>query len=147
MSTVLRLTLAATLALTVAACGGGGGNGTPTSPSENVAFSTTDLVVGTGVEATNGRRVTVNYTGWLYSSTATDNKGTQFDSSIGRTPFAFTLGGGQVIAGWDRGVVGMRVGGRRRLVIPPSLGYGSSANGPIPANSTLVFDVELLAVQ
>lgn len=145
MSTALRLALAATLVFTVSACGGG--NDTPTSPTLNVPFSTTDIRVGTGVEATNGRRVTVNYTGWLYSTTATDNKGTQFDSSVGRTAFAFTLGGGQVIAGWDRGVVGMRVGGQRRLVIPPDLGYGGTANGPIPANSTLVFDVELLAVQ
>lgn len=145
MSTVFRFSLAATLALTVAACGGG--SGTPTSPSLNVPFSTTDLRVGTGAEATNGRRVTVNYTGWLYSTTATDNKGTQFDTSVGRSAFAFTLGGGQVIAGWDRGVAGMRVGGLRRLVIPPDLGYGGTANGPIPANSTLVFDVELLAVQ
>ena len=147
MPTVFRLALAATLALSVAACGGGGGS-TPTSPSLNVPFSTTDLRVGTGTEATNGRRVTVNYSGWLYSTSATDNKGTLFDTSIGRTPFAFTLGGGQVIAGWDRGVAGMRVGGQRRLVIPPDLGYGSTGAGStIPPNATLIFDVELLGVQ
>lgn len=94
-----------------------------------------------------GRSLTVNYTGWLYSANAPDNKGSQFDSSVGRAPFPFVLGAGGVIAGWDRGVIGMRVGGLRRLVIPPELGYGSQASGPIPANSTLVFEVELLSVQ
>ena len=94
-----------------------------------------------------GRTVSVNYTGWLYDASKTDNKGTQFDTSIGRGVFSFLLGGGQVIAGWDQGVPGMKVGGSRRLVIPPSLGYGASANGPIPGNSTLVFDVSLVAVQ
>ena len=91
--------------------------------------------------------MTVHYTGWLYSASAPDNKGTQFDTSAARGPFSFILGARQVIAGWDQGVAGMRVGGMRRLVIPPSLGYGGTANGPIPANSTLVFDVELLSVQ
>ncbi len=128
----------------LAACGS-----TPSAPSANVPFSQTDLVVGSGAEAANGRRLTVNYTGWLYDASAAGNKGAQFDSSLsaGRTPFAFTLGTGGVILGWDRGVAGMRVGGQRRLVIPPSLGYGSSANGSIPGNSTLIFDIELLAVQ
>jgi FKBP-type peptidyl-prolyl cis-trans isomerase FkpA len=122
---------------------------TPTSPSTgvNVAFSTTDLTVGTGTTATAGRLVSVNYTGWLYDASKAENKGTQFDSSTGRGPFSFVLGAGQVIAGWDQGVVGMKVGGKRRLVIPPSLGYGAAGVGPIPGNSTLVFDVELLAVQ
>ena len=79
-------------------------------------------------------------------SSKTDNKGTQFDSSVGRGAFSFVLGAGQVIAGWDQGVAGMRVGGKRRLIIPPSLGYGSATVGPIPGNSTLVFEVELLGV-
>jgi FKBP-type peptidyl-prolyl cis-trans isomerase len=134
------------LAATALACKG---NETPTSPSANVPYAQTDLRVGTGAEATNGRIVSVNYTGWLYSATATDNKGTQFDTSAGRGPFTFTLGAGQVIAGWDRGVQGMKVGGSRRLVIPPNLAYGSigAGNGVIPPNATLVFDVELLNVQ
>jgi FKBP-type peptidyl-prolyl cis-trans isomerase FkpA len=89
----------------------------------------------------------VNYTGWLYNPSGTDGKGSQFDSSIGRAPFPFTLGAGQVISGWDRGVAGMRVGGQRRLVLPPELAYGSSGNGPIPPNATLVFDIELLDAQ
>lgn len=133
------------VALLAGACGG---SSSPSSPSTGSApFSSTDLKVGTGTEATTGKRLTVNYTGWLYSSTAADHKGSQFDTSIGKTPFVFTLGAGGVIKGWDQGLVGLRVGGQRRLVIPPDLGYGSQANGPIPANSTLVFDVELLDVQ
>lgn len=115
----------------------------PTSPSANVPFSTTDLRVGTGVEATNGRTVTVGYTGWLYSTSAAQNKGQQFDSGT----FSFLLGSNQVIAGFNQGIVGMRVGGQRRIIIPPNLGYGPQPNGSIPGNSTLVFDVELLSVQ
>ena len=131
------------VALIASACG------SSTSPSQNVnvAFSATDLVVGTGTTATVGRTVSVHYTGWLYDASKADNKGTQFDSSIGKSPFSFLLGGGQVIAGWDQGVAGMKIGGKRRLVIPPGLGYGSTTVGPIPANSTLVFDVELTFVQ
>jgi FKBP-type peptidyl-prolyl cis-trans isomerase FkpA len=117
------------------------------SPVVDVPFSSTDIQTGAGAEAANGNAVTVNYTGWLYDPSKPDQKGTQFDSSTGRGPFTFTLGRGQVIQGWDQGVAGMKVGGKRRLVIPPGLGYGSRANGPIPANSTLVFDVELLDVK
>jgi len=120
----------------------------PTSPTvnPNVPYSQTDLTVGSGTAAAAGKSITVNYTGWFYDAGKTDNKGTQFDTSIGRGPFTFTLGAGQVIAGWDLGVPGMKVGGTRRLVIPPSYGYGSTAVGSIPANSTLVFDIELLGV-
>ena len=109
----------------------------------------TDVKTGAGTEATNGKTVTVHYTGWLYSETAADHHGTKFDSSRDRNqPFAFLLGAGQVIRGWDQGVAGMKVGGQRTLVIPPSLGYGSTgAGGVIPPNATLVFDVELLNVQ
>ena len=89
----------------------------------------------------------MNYTGWLYDASRPDQKGLQFDSSVGRTPFTFNLGSNQVIDGWDRGVVGMKVGGLRRLVIPPSLAYGGTRNGPIPPNATLVFDIELLDAQ
>ncbi len=100
-----------------------------------------DLVQGNGTEAVDGKMVTVHYTGTL-----TD--GTKFDSSVDRgTPFNFQLGIGQVIKGWDQGVKGMKVGGKRKLTIPPSLGYGSRAIGPIPANSTLIFEVELLDVK
>ncbi len=98
-----------------------------------------DEVVGTGAEAQPGDVVTVNYTGKL------DN-GTVFDTSVGRAPFQFTLGVAQVIPGWDQGVAGMKVGGKRVLIIPPSLGYGSQDYGPIPANSTLTFEIDLLSV-
>jgi len=136
------------VALTVAGCGG---DDNTTGPAPvNVPYSATDLKVGTGAEATTGRPATVNYTGWLYSTTAADNKGTQFDSSLspGRTPFTFTPGVSNVIAGWHQGVPGMKVGGVRRLVLPPSLGYGAQGNPPaIPGNATLVFEIELLSVQ
>lgn len=102
----------------------------------------TDIVAGTGAEATAGKTVTVNYKGTL-----TD--GTEFDSSYSRNePFSFSLGSGQVIKGWDQGVAGMKVGGKRKLVIPPELAYGEQSPSPsIPANSTLVFEIELLNVQ
>jgi len=107
-----------------------------------------DETVGSGEEATAGREVAVHYTGWLFDEAAPENKGRKFDSSRDRgQPFRFTLGEGMVIAGWDQGVAGMKVGGRRTLVIPPELGYGArGAGGVIPPNATLVFDVELLEV-
>ena len=111
------------------------------------ALTQTDLVVGSGAVAATGNSITVEYTGWLYDATKTDNKGLQFDTSTGRAPFTFTLGSGQVIAGWDQGLVNLRVGGTRRLLVPPSLAYGTTRNGPIPANSTLVFDVQLVSIQ
>jgi len=101
-----------------------------------------DLKVGSGKMAEPGMNVLVNYTGWLLD-------GTKFDSNLdhGGQPFKFQLGGGQVISGWDEGVKGMRIGGKRKLTIPPDMGYGKNGMGPIPPNATLVFDVELLDVQ
>jgi FKBP-type peptidyl-prolyl cis-trans isomerase len=100
-----------------------------------------DLVVGTGEEAVSGKMITVNYKGTL-------TNGTQFDSSYDRgQPFSFNLGAGEVIQGWDQGFSGMKVGGKRKLTIPPSLGYGSRDLGTIPSNSTLIFEVELLKVE
>ena len=99
-----------------------------------------DLVIGEGDEAATGKTVSVNYTGTL-------KNGDQFDTSIGRAPFSFPLGAGRVIKGWDEGVAGMRVGGKRILTIPPELGYGSrGAGNVIPANATLIFEIELLKV-
>ena len=119
----------------------------PSSPSSNVPFSTTDITVGTGAEAVNGQTVTTNYTGWLYDENAPDNKGAVFDSTDGGAPFSFVLGAGGVIQGWEQGIPGMRVGGTRRLVIPPSLAYGSQGRGSIPPNATLIFEIDLLGVQ
>jgi FKBP-type peptidyl-prolyl cis-trans isomerase FkpA len=121
--------------------------GSATAPSSYAPFSQSDVVVGTGAEASTGKTATMNYTGWVYDSSKTDQRGAQFDSSIGKTPFSFVLGTGAVIAGWEQGVPGMKVGGVRRLVIPPALGYGDKRNGVIPPNATLVFEIELLGVQ
>ncbi len=137
MSILVVLALAAS---GMVACGS-----TPTSPS-TPPYSQVDLKVGEGSPAAVGQNVTVNYTGWLYDASKTDSKGAQFDTTTGRQPFIFTLGGNQVIAGWDKGVVGMQVGGIRRLVIPPSLAYGSARNGPIPPNATLVFEIEVVSI-
>jgi FKBP-type peptidyl-prolyl cis-trans isomerase FkpA len=130
------------LAAAAAAC-----NSSPTSPSTNVPYSQTDLVVGTGTQVAAGSVVTVDYTGWFYNGSKSDLKGVQFDTSIGRGTFQFTVGGGSVIAGWDQGIVGMQVGGVRKLVVPPSLGYGATRYGSIPPYSTLVFEITLVAVQ
>ena len=121
-----------------------------------MAFTTTasglqfeDTIQGSGDVATKGKSVTVHYTGWLYDEKAPDKHGMKFDSSVDRgQPFTFLLGAGQVIRGWDDGVAGMKVGGKRTLLIPADLGYGSNgAGGVIPPGASLVFDVELLDVK
>lgn len=108
-----------------------------------------DVTPGTGAEATKGQVVRVHYTGWLYDASAPDRRGDKFDSSKDRNePFEFRLGGGEVIQGWDEGVAGMKVGGTRRLTIPPAMGYGArGAGGVIPPNATLLFEVDLLDVR
>ena len=132
------------LAAVAAACsqssaaGAGGGGGQPVTTPSGLKY--TDLTVGNGAEAKSGQTAVVHYTGWL-----TDGK--KFDSSKDRgQPFSFPLGQGRVIKGWDEGVVGMKVGGRRELLVPPELGYGArgTPGGPIPPNATLKFEVELL---
>jgi len=108
-----------------------------------------DVKQGVGAEAATGKPVLVHYTGWLYDPAQPEGKGKKFDSSRDRgVPFGFFLGAGKVIKGWDDGVVGMKVGGQRRLVIPPQMAYGErGAGGVVPANATLVFDVELIEVK
>ena len=107
-----------------------------------------DTKVGSGKEAVSGTKVIVNYTGWLYKPMAKDYHGAQFDSSVGRGPFDFALGAGMVIKGWDQGVAGMKVGGKRTLIIPSELAYGKRGAGAmIPADAALIFDVELLDVK
>src|SRR5262245_4014652 len=136
----VAVSLGLVLTLFAAAC-----EDKPTEPSHFAPFSQSDLVAGTGAEAAVGNLLSVQYTGWLFNEREPEQKGPQFDSSRGGTvPFSFTLGAGEVIAGWDRGLVGMRAGGIRRLIIPSSLAYGGSRAGKIPPNATLVFEVELV---
>lgn len=118
-------------------------------PASSSTLIKNDVKVGTGAEAKSGQTVSVHYTGWLYDAKAADKHGKQFDSSRTRgTPFKFPLGAGRVIKGWDQGVVGMKIGGQRTLVIPSKLAYGSrGAPGTIPPDAKLVFDVELIGIE
>jgi FKBP-type peptidyl-prolyl cis-trans isomerase FkpA len=128
---------------------------TPTTPQSKLdakvtQLQTVDTTIGSGAEAVKGKVVVVHYTGWLYDPSLPEKKGRKFDSSRDRgAPFTFPLGAGRVIRGWDEGVAGMRVGGRRTLVIPADMAYGSrgAGGGLIPPDATLLFDVELLAVR
>lgn len=138
-----KFVFVAALLVVSVACGD---KAAPTAPPLDVPFSTTDLTVGTGAEAATGKTVRVYYTGWVYSQGAADNKGSQFDANTSGDGFTFTIGVTAVIQGWHQGVPGMKTGGKRRLIIPPSLGYGANAAGSIPPNSTLIFEIELLSV-
>jgi FKBP-type peptidyl-prolyl cis-trans isomerase FkpA len=152
MMKLLNFFLAGLCTLTLNACQAESN----TTNKETVAMTSSitdlikkDTVVGTGREAEQGFNVTVHYTGWLYDAAAPDQKGKKFDSSLDRKdPFKFDLGAGQVIEGWDEGFTGMKIGGKRTLIIPPEMGYGArGAGGVIPPNATLIFDVELLDVK
>ena len=147
MKTLFKLLTVLSLGLALSACGGSNApaGATDTSGSSAVtALKTTDPVVGTGATATAGATINVKYTGYLYDGKIAGFKGKQFDAGT----ISFRLGAGQVITGWDQGLLGMKVGGKRTIVIPASLGYGASGagGGAIPANAALVFDVELLGV-
>lgn len=152
LSFPLAAAFAAILSLT--ACGGGGGDsGGTNAPNVNnpTALTKTDIAIGTGAEAVNGARVQVNYTGWLYSAAAGDFKGAKFDASQPGKPFTFVIGAvgtnESVIPGFGQGVLGMKVGGKRTILIPSSLGYGAGGvPGAIPGNNGLVFEVELVKV-
>jgi FKBP-type peptidyl-prolyl cis-trans isomerase FkpA len=150
---LFRFSLLICLAM-LAACGGGHTDaatpGTATAPPAVTALQSTELKPGSGAVIALGQTAVVQYTGWLYDAAAKDNKGKQFDSSrgSGRDAFKFLVGTGSVIKGWDQGVVGMKVGESRRLVIPPNLAYGDKgAGGVIPPGATLVFDVELIGIE
>ena len=144
---VTRILASAACLVFLAAMAGCGATST-TGPSSSAPFTLVELRLGDGTEASSGKALTVNYTGWLYDPTKPDLKGLQFDTSANSaTPFTFTLGTQAVIEGWDKGLVGMKVGGIRKLVIPSALAYGNVRNQSIPPYATLVFEVELLDVQ
>jgi FKBP-type peptidyl-prolyl cis-trans isomerase FkpA len=150
----ISLILAALLAITLSACKAQSNSTSKAQEQTKMTANITELQkidtqVGTGREAEFGFNVSVHYTGWLYDAKAEGFKGAKFDSSLDRKqPFDFTLGAGQVIQGWDEGFAGMKVGGKRTLIIPAEMGYGArGAGGVIPPNATLVFDVELLDVK
>jgi FKBP-type peptidyl-prolyl cis-trans isomerase len=145
MTTLIRVVIPALLL--AAACGRGRSDDA-LSQTTLTRLETSDLKMGTGAEARPGRRVAVHYTGWLYHPTNPDHKGRRFDSSRNRNQtFDLTIGAGEVIPGWDEGIAGMKVGGLRRLVIPPAMAYGPRGAGDdIPPNATLVFDIELVRV-
>jgi FKBP-type peptidyl-prolyl cis-trans isomerase FkpA len=123
--------------------------GAPMADTGITKLQIVDSVAGTGTEARPGRVVRVHYTGWLYDASKDDKRGNKFDSSKDSgQPFDFSLGAKEVIPGWDEGVAGMKVGGKRILTIPPAMGYGArGAGGVIPPNATLIFEVELLEVK
>jgi len=132
----------------VAGCGGDRSSSTM-PPGPQPEFKIIDLTPGAGASPHAGDHITVNYTGWLYDPSKPDNKGKQFDTSIGREPFTFTLRAGQVISGWDMAFDDMKLGGKRRLIVPAHLGYGAEGTpgGPIPPNSALVFEMQLLDIK
>ena len=150
--TRLRSLVSGVMVLCFSACGGGAGSSASPAtapPSDVTSLVIKDDRVGTGREATPGTQVVVHYTGWLYDSTKLDKKGPQFDSSKDHgEPLTFPLGASRVIAGWDKGLIGMKVVGARTLLIPPDLAYGGrGASNVIPPNATLLFEVELVDVK
>jgi FKBP-type peptidyl-prolyl cis-trans isomerase FkpA len=130
----------------LAACGGKPSAVPPARPVSSLEIL--ELQPGTGAAIAAGQQAVVQYTGWLYEASAHDKKGQQFDSSLtSGQPFRFVIGSGQVIKGWDQGVLGMKVGGQRRLTVPPDLAYGEGGAGPIPPGATLIFDVNLIGIE
>ncbi|QPF76360.1 FKBP-type peptidyl-prolyl cis-trans isomerase [Roseateles sp. DAIF2] len=152
---LLALSAATVTLLGLSACGGGGGGNDNTPGWGEVSGSTaittlktTDTLLGAGAEAQNGKKLTVHYTGWLYDVRVTANqKGTQFETSTNGSPIAFTLGAGTLIKGWEQGLVGMKVGGKRTLLIPASLAYGSAGQRDIPGNAALIFEIQLIGAE
>lgn len=149
-----KLFVCLAVALLAAGCNNNDSGGSPTDPSQvNIQFSTTDLVVGTGAEAVTGSRATTNFELWLYNAAGTASKGTRIQGSDTAGPITIVMGTGQivpppgqVIPGFEQGVRGMRVGGKRRIYIPPNLAWGSTGASGIPPNASVVFEVELTTV-
>jgi FKBP-type peptidyl-prolyl cis-trans isomerase len=151
MKSVFQIIAAAACAIALVACGGGGDAGTaaPVGVAPPTALKIDEVAIGTGAEATAGKTASVRYTGYLYDGTKSDLRGKQFDSNTaaGAPLLDFVVNGGRVITGFNNGVVGMKVNGKRVITIPPSLAYGASGTNGIPGNSTLIFDVELVSVK
>jgi FKBP-type peptidyl-prolyl cis-trans isomerase FkpA len=145
----LRIFIAAALIAALPSCSGQTAGTAPAATAAVNSLQSEDLKTGTGAPIAAGQQAVVQYTGWLYDASSQDNKGKEFDSSANSgQPFRFVIGGGQVIKGWDQCVAGMKVGGRRRLVIPADLAYGQEgAGGVIPPGATLVFEVTLVAIE
>lgn len=118
----------------------------PMGPTRFAPFSQTDLRAGTGPAVVTGDVVTVHYTGWFFDETRPEQKGAVFESSLGTAPLQVAVGSSSLIAGWNQGLPGLQVGGLRRLVIPPSLGYGGFRTGPVPPWTTLIFEIELVSI-
>ncbi len=118
----------------------------PSAPSHFAPFAQADLRVGTGPAVAAGNTISVHYTGWFYDETKPDQKGAAFETSLGGNPIQFLLGSTQVIFGWNQGLPGTQVGGLRRLVIPPSVGYGGFRTGPVPPWTTLIFEIEVVSI-
>jgi FKBP-type peptidyl-prolyl cis-trans isomerase FkpA len=149
-SLICTLMLAIAAPLSHAADNPASASSSASAPAANPAtLSKKDVKTGSGKEAVAGKEVVVNYTGWLYNAAAAEQHGAKFDSSVGRGPFSFPLGAGMVIKGWDQGVIGMKVGGKRTLIIPADMAYGKrgAGGGLIPPDAPLIFDVELLDVK
>ena len=154
MKSLFQIIAAVACAMVLAACGGGSSGGTAAAtPPAGVQPPTTlkieDTVVGTGAEASAGKTAGVRYTGYLYDGTHSDLRGTKFDNNLtAANPFSFVVNANplQVIAGFNSGVAGMKVGGKRVVTIPPAQGYGASGQGSIPGNATLIFEIELVSV-
>lgn len=151
MKSVFQIITAAACALTLVACGGG--DGTPAAPvgvAPPTALKIEEVAIGTGAEAVTGKSAGVRYTGYLYDGTRADLRGAKFDSNVtAANPFSFVVNANPlaVITGFNNGVVGMKVNGKRVVTIPPSLGYGASAQSGIAANSTLIFEIELVSIK
>jgi FKBP-type peptidyl-prolyl cis-trans isomerase len=150
MKSVFQMFAAAACAITLVACGGGGDAGTaaPVGVAPPTALKIDEVAIGTGAEATAGKTAGVRYTGYLYDGTKSDLRGKQFDSNAAAAaPYPFVLNSGDVISGFNNGVLGMKVNGKRVVTVPPSQGYGANGTIGIPGNSTLIFEIELISVK